>query len=368
MLLIGTSDRLPAQDIATSAGPIKARHVGAARAKANSAPRSEGDQAIVDGWPLYRTERGQAAFNAAMATLRATEGKAPSPAAFKGCSNLDCNLKLPAIGGDGWIPAGRLWVSPETYVLVVHSPRNREGQSYRRRPTMGMRVFVFHEFHNSSRNTDLYDTISSHKSSVFVPLYMSKAATDAAGRRFVTVVQVAPYDVISIHATSHGSAGPGVEVAKNAAEPLEPLQGLAGILLANIVKEATPRLKVVNHGGNEGLPMLEAYERRLAGLRSRGATPPVALPFVAASPPRIAAASGRLDELIAGRGASPRLAVAERALVPPGRRLARQEAGSALMTPGATPADEPVLVEPIRLAVRPFELQQGSSMTAGMAR
>jgi hypothetical protein len=95
-----------------------------------------------------------------------------------------------------------------------------------------MKYFVFHEFQNSSRNTDLYDTISSHKDSVFVPLYMSKPATDAKGRRFVIVLQVAPYDVLSIHATNWGSAGPGMEVAKNASDPVEPLQNLAGILVA----------------------------------------------------------------------------------------------------------------------------------------
>ena len=58
-----------------------------------------------------------------------------------------------------------------------------------------------------------------------------------------------------------------------ARDPRTPLAAkiLAGIVVASIVKEATPRLRVVNHGGNEGLPMLAAYERRLAGLRSRAA-------------------------------------------------------------------------------------------------
>ena len=44
---------------------------------------------------------------------------------------------------------------------------------------------------------------------------MSKQWTDARGRRFVIVVQVAPHDVVSFHATDKGSAGPGMEVAKN---------------------------------------------------------------------------------------------------------------------------------------------------------
>ena len=106
-----------------------------------------------------------------------------------------------------------------------------------------MRYFVFHEFHNSTRNTDPFDTISSHSGSVFVPFYMSKQWTDARGRRFVIVVQVAPYDVVSFHATDKGSAGPGMEVAKNYTDALEPLQGLAGILVATILKTAAPQLE-----------------------------------------------------------------------------------------------------------------------------
>ena len=182
---------------------------------------------------------------------------------------LDCNLSLPSLGPDGWIPPGRLWVSGMEYVLFVHSPRLRDGQSYRRRARGDMRYFVFHEFHNSTRNTDTFDTISSHSRSVFVPLYMSKQWTDARGRSFVIVVQVAPYDVVSIHASDKGSAGPGMEVAKNYTDALEPLQGLAGILVATILKTAAPHLQVVNHGGTEGLPMLNEYERRLQKLRAR---------------------------------------------------------------------------------------------------
>ena len=134
-----------------------------------------------------------------------------------------------------------------------------------------MRYFVFHEFHNSTLNTDPFDTISSHSGSVFVSFYMSKQWTDANGRRFVIVVQVAPHDVVSYHATDKGSAGPGMEVAKNYSEALEPLQGLAGILVATILKTAAPQLEVVNHGGTEGLPMLNEYERRLK--KSPGYTP-----------------------------------------------------------------------------------------------
>ena len=53
-------------------------------------------------------------------------------------------------------------------------------------------------------------------------------------------------DVVSFHATDKGSAGPGMEVAKNYTDALEPLQGLAGILVATILKTAAPHLEVVN--------------------------------------------------------------------------------------------------------------------------
>jgi hypothetical protein len=173
-----------------------------------------------------------------------------------------------------------------------------------------MRYFVFHEFHNSTRNLDPYDTISSHSGGVFVPLYMSKTATDARGRSFVIVLQVAPYDVVSIHASNKGSAGPGMEVAKNPPDALEPLQGLAGILVATLIKAAAPHLQVVNHQDGEGLAMLGAYEHRLAQLRAQRGAPAVALPFVPAPEQRVAAATGRFEDLITPRGAIPRLASA----------------------------------------------------------
>ncbi|MFM9938483.1 MAG: hypothetical protein ACKVP7_03175 [Hyphomicrobiaceae bacterium] len=323
-----------AQSSALDATPINARNIGVSRTRATSLPRSEGDQALVDGWPLYRTERGQTSFNDTMAVLQATEGRPPAPAAFKGCAALECALALPAIGADGWIPAGRLWVSASEYVLIVHSPRLRAGQSYRRRGLREMRYFVYHEFHNGSRNTDTFDTISSHSSSVYVPFYMSKQATDARGHRFVTVVQVAPYDVVSIHASNYGSAGPGVEVAKNVNDAAEPLQNLAGIVLGAIVKTAAPHLKVVNHRGSEGLPMLNAYNQRLSAIRANAGAP-VTLPFVPATSQQVVAASARLGDLIQRRGVSPSIPVAERGIVPP--RLA-------VATPSARPAPTPVAV------------------------
>ena len=305
-----------AQVVVQAAVPVKGRHIGVTRERATQHPRSEGDQALVDGWPLYRTERGQAAFNDAMATLQVTDVAAPIATAFKGCADLQCGLSLPAVGHDGWLAPGRLWVSPMEYVLIAHSPRVQTGRSYSRRSHRGMKYFVFHEFHNSSRNSDPYDTISSHKGSVFVPFYMSKQGIDARGRRFVVVLQVAPHDVVSIHASNMGSAGPGIEVSKNATDELEPLQAAAGILVATMVKNAVPHLQVVNHRGAEGLPMLNAYEHRLATLRGRAGGPNVALPFVPAATQRVAMASGRLEDLITRRGLSPRIPVAERGFVP----------------------------------------------------
>src|SRR2546423_8040370 len=83
-----------AQAIGQDFMPVKNRNIDVSRAEATQLPRSEGDQALVDGWPLYRTDRGQAAFNDVMATLDATDGVAPASAAFKGCEELKCNLSL----------------------------------------------------------------------------------------------------------------------------------------------------------------------------------------------------------------------------------------------------------------------------------
>jgi hypothetical protein len=335
-----TSTESVAQEVGQDT--IKDRNNGVSRVRATRLPLSEADQALVDGWPLYRTERAQAAFNDAMATLKATDGDAPAAGAFTGCAGLECNLSLPPMGADGWIPPGRIWVSPTEFVLIVHSPRLPGGQSYRRRVYGQMKYFVFHEFQNSSRNTDPYDTLASHTGSVYVPLYMSKRGTDAKGRRFVVVLQVAPYDVLSIHASNKGSAGPGMECAINASDAPEPLQVLAGILVATIIKTAAPYLQVVNHRGTEGLPMLSAYERRIATLQSRPGAPIVVLPFVPAPAQRVATATGSLADLIERPGASPRIAIAKRGKV---------QSASLMPAPSAT--EEPRLIEPITPAVRP---------------
>jgi len=277
---------------------ITERNVELTRELAAQQPRREADQAILDGWPLYRTERGQQAFNHAMATLKATEGVSPPSRAFKGCSNLICHLRLPRLRSDGWIPAGRLWISPRQYVLIVHSPRHSGGKRLRRRSAKTMKYFIFHEFHNSTRNTDLYDTISAHNRSVFVPFYMGRQGIDGKGRAFVVVVQVAPHDVVSRHAMNFGSAGPGIEVAKNYGSRLARLQAKAGILIASIVISAEPRLRVVRHRGSEGRPMLRAFMRRLSKLRSKRRLPSVQLPFVPAPRGQVTRATGKLSELI----------------------------------------------------------------------
>jgi len=321
---------------------ITTRHADVSRERATQRPLREQDQAIVGGWPLYRTDRGQAAFNAAMATLKATEGTAPSASAFRGCPQLVCNLVLPRLRKSGWIPPGRLWVSPSEYVLFAQSPRRpRRGKSYRLRTRKRMKLFVFHEFHNSTRNTDTYDTISSHKRSVFVPFYMSKQRIDAYGLRFVVVMQVAPYNVKSIHASNMGNAGAGMEVAKNKSDTLEPLQKQASILVATIVKTAAPYLRVVNHQGREGLTMLQAYKRRLTLLRKRSGAPTVTLPFVPARMKRIAAATGNFGDLLLRPGASPKK--------PRGKKPARQRIAAAK---AKIPA--PALKAPLQLPFSPL--------------
>lgn len=315
---------------ALAAEPLSARivskHLDASRKRATQRPRRETDQAIVGGWPLYRTDRGQTAFNHAMATLKATDRPAPSAAIFKGCARLRCQITLPKMNSKGWLPAGRVWVSPTEYVLVAHSPRLRPGKTYRRRPHRRMRLFVFHEFHNSTFNTDVYDTISSHKFSVFVPFYMSKQSTDARGHRFVTVVQVAPYDVKSVHASNMGNAGTGIEVAKNKNEKLQSLQGLAGIVVATIVKNGAQQLRMVNHRGREGVTLLKAYKDRLAWLRANPRARKLKLPFVAATPKRVASATGRFEDLLLRPGKKPkRFKSAERKRLAAAAKPARSE-------------------------------------------
>ena len=357
MLSIPTSLTTGAASAATIGNqnhlPIMERNVGVSRKGSTKRPRGVEDQAIVNGWPLYRTNRGQEAFNHAMATLRATDRPAPGKGAFKGCSNLDCNILLPAIDRDGWLASGRIWISPNQYVLITHSPRRSRKKKTRRNSSKRMKFFVFHEFQNSTHNTDPYDTISAHKFSVYVSFYMGKRRIDARGNQFVTVVQVAPYDARSIHASNKNSAGPGIEVAKNTAGRLEPLQGAAGILVATMVKNRMPKLRVVNHRGNEGRPMLRAYKRRLAALKNRPAAPTVRLPFVPAKRARVASVGGGLGELIARPGISPRgstgfaLAVRKNAPVVKVKMAAAKPPVQKVM-----PTISPVL--PVRLSVSPL--------------
>ena len=298
--------------------PILQRHIGLGRDAAAEAPHSEHDQAIVGGWPLYRTERGQEAFNQAMATLRATAGPSPRESYFRGCADLLCQLRLPNISASRWLPAGRLWLSPSEYILFVRSPRRQSRSGYRRRPKNQMRVFVFHEFRNSTGNTDIYDTISAHRGTVFTPFYLSKPQRDSAGRTFVTLLQVAPYDVDSRHAANHGSRGPGIEVAKNSAEPLSSIQAKAGIVIATIMKQAEPQLRLVHHHGTEGLAMLRAYQRWHDARRNWV----IRLPFQIATPTGLASATGSLFDLVYTTGISnARTRLASDHITPPVPRL-----------------------------------------------
>lgn len=314
---------LPASDAhaaSVDAQPIAGRHAHITRDVAAGQPRRENDQVVVNGWPMYRTNRGQEAFNHAMATLRATDGPPPRAQVFRQrCTYLNCPVTLPRLSRSGWIPAGRLWVSPSAYVLIVHSPRRSKYDPGRRRSLRAMRYFVFHEFHNSTGNTDVFDTISAHRWSVFVPFYLGKPGRDAQGHNYVIVVQVAPHDIVSRHARVFGNAGPGIEVAKNRREPLSKLQAVAGIVVATIVKRAVRRLRMVHHRGTEGLPMLRAYRARQAAWKRMRGRPRLRLPFVAADPVRVANATGSLASLIVHTG--PVRAMPPADLFDPGRSL-----------------------------------------------
>ncbi|MFY0613531.1 MAG: hypothetical protein JXQ99_18500 [Hyphomicrobiaceae bacterium] len=302
LALVGLSSADAAGATSVDATPILERHTGLKRDLVSGQPRREDDQVVVDGWPMYRTERGQQAFNQAMATLKATDSTSPSAELFRGCERLRCNVTLPQLTRGGWIPAGRLWVSPNEYVLIVHSPRRSKTDPGRRRARRAMRYFVFHEFHNSTGNTDVFDTISAHRRSVFVPFYLGKPGRDAKGHNYVIAVQTAPHDIVSRHARVFGSAGPGIEVAKNRRDHLHRLQAEAGILVATIVKRAVPHLRMVRHRGTEGRPMLRSYQRQVAAWKRARGRPRLRLPFVAANDHAVASSKGRLAELIVHAG------------------------------------------------------------------
>jgi hypothetical protein len=126
-----------------------------------------------------------------------------------------------------------------------------------------------------------------------------------------------------------------MEVAKNPAEPLAPLQGLAGILIATMVKTAAPHLQVVNHQDVEGLPMLNAYEARLAMLRAHPGMATIALPFVPAAERQVAAATGELDELMARRNGPAPVALSEREVRPSGEVPSPARTATADLSPAA---------------------------------
>jgi len=283
---------------ATAAQPILKRHTDISREAATDRPKSEDDQAVVKGWPLYRTERGQDAYNTAMATLAATRGGPPAATAFAGCSDLMCRLELPKMSASGWMPAGRLWVSPTEYIVLVRSPRSPRARGYRRRPKRNMRKFIYHEFLNSTRNVDVHDTVSAHSRSVFTPFYMSQPRRDAQGYRFVTLIQTAPYNVKSLHARNHGNKGTGIEVAKNYGEKLDTLQAKAGIIVVRMVKSAAPQLKVVHHRGREGKQMLMAYQRWARARKTSRGRRVLKVPFVPTDGKAIRSARASLADLL----------------------------------------------------------------------
>ena len=96
--------------------------------------------------------------------------------------------------------------------------------------------------------------------------------------------------------------------------------------------------------------MLSAYENRLTALRGRTGAPGLVLPFVPAQAARVASASGRLDDLVLRRGASPRIPIAERGILPPKAPAVVAVAAAAAPvlaaapTPVAAPAMSPLAI------------------------
>ncbi|MEO1695153.1 MAG: hypothetical protein AAFR55_07945 [Pseudomonadota bacterium] len=341
MTMLALGDVRPVSAATTAGTPIVARHMAADRELANKRPRSELDQAVVEGWPVYRNARGQEVFNRARAVLSATTGTPPNAATFAKCAKLVCRLGLPRMTRDGWFPEGRIWVNPNAYVLFIKSPRPTRRGRFRLRPKSQMKVFVFHEFHNGTRNTDVYDTISSHRRSVFTPFYMSKVRRDRDGNRFVEVIQVAPHNVVSRHAANFRNRGGGIEVAKNYRDRLETLQAQAGILVATMITRREPQTRVVRHRGREGWPMLTAYMRRKRAVKAMARPQRVTLPFTRASAQRVTRATGTLTDLVLLPGAKPRRRTRVAARIPrrPQRPAATQPNFAA--EPNRPPAQAP---------------------------
>ena len=161
-----------------------------------------------------------------------------------------------------------------------------------------MRYFVFHEFHNSTGNTDPYDNVSLQNRRVFVTYYLSKTFRDAQGRRIVVLIQVALYDVRSMHASNRNSAGPGIEVVKNRSGRLLSLLAKAGIVIATMIKRSAPQLRVVHHRRSEGRPMLRAFFERVRTFFTVGKRTRITLPFQVAHPRKIRTAKADLVSLI----------------------------------------------------------------------
>jgi hypothetical protein len=123
-----------------------------------------------------------------------------------------------------------------------------------------------------------------------------------------------------------------------------------------MLKTAAPQLQIVNHAGNEGLPMLAQYDRRLELLQQNPGAPAVTLPFLPASAQRMAAASARLEDLVMRRAGSAPIPVADRAVVP--RRPVAASASPPMRAASFAPDAEPVLVAPLQPAPRPASTRE----------
>ena len=249
-------------------------------------------------------------------------------------------------------------------MLIVHSPRLRDGASYRRRSQRDMRYFVLRVPQQHAQHRPLRHHLRPQRQR-FVPLYMASSRRRPrpplrhrrAGRP-LRRRQPACHD--------KGSAGAGVEVAKDTSDELQPLQALGRASCHHHRQGRSPQLAVVHHRGVEGLPMLNALQRRLAILREQPEDPRRPLPFMPAHPERVARANASLHDLITSPrrlGRNPRR---QCAFLPPRGTIVSATGPMRATSGGGDPV--PVLVAPLRLATRPAPPMPSSRSAPSHAR
>lgn len=172
---------------------------------------------------------------------------------------------------DGWLPEGELVpgvrIVREEWAGRPHKGRLRDDNS----------IFVFHEtqvigskgepIDDARRIIDSWKSATGGRRGVYTPLMVSKTQIDREGKPYVEVIQIAPIQEYSAHASRLGNQnGSGVEVAMQQGDIPEPMQVKAAAAIADAVKGWKPDIRFVNHQDPEGLAMKNVIAAREARL------------------------------------------------------------------------------------------------------